>query len=102
MSQVSFKNAFISKFSKKVYNFIVRKLDKLLNLENDLQYYINELSQATSARHIANLNDVISAQKKDISDLFFRIQNYIIKNFDVVNKFEAKKIIVYTKRYHNL
>lgn len=76
----TFKNAFISKFSKKVYNFIVRKLDKLLNLENDLQYYINELSQATSARHIANLNDVISAQKKDISDLFFRIQNYIIKN----------------------
>lgn len=75
-----FKNTFISKFNKKIYNYISRNLDKLLNMENDLHYYTSELSVSTKESHIRSLNNIILAQKNDIMALFFKIQNYIIKN----------------------
>lgn len=75
-----FKNTFISKFNKKIYNYISRNLDKLLNMENDLHYYTSELSISTKESHIRSLNNIILAQKNDIMALFFKIQNYIIKN----------------------
>ena len=75
-----FKHTFISKFNKKIYNHISKELDKLLNLENDTHFYSVELSYATKERQIKHLNNIISAQKKEIAKQFFNIQNYIIKN----------------------
>lgn len=79
-SNDNFKHEFISKFNKRIYNFIVKNLDNLLNLENDIHYYINELAHCTKNQNIKVLNNVITAQKKDIASLFFKIQNYIIRN----------------------
>ena len=75
-----FKNTFITKFNKKIYNFIVKNLDNLLNLENEIQLYTNELANCTKEKNINSLNNVIQALKRDIVALFFKIQNYIIKN----------------------
>lgn len=75
-----FKKTFVSKFSKKIYNHISRNLDKLLNMENDLHYYVSELSSVSKERQIKSLNSIIIAQKKDIASQFFYMQNYIIKN----------------------
>ena len=75
-----FKNTFITKFSKKMYSEISNKLDTLLHLENELNYYIEELSYTSGAREIANLNKLINYKKQKIMTLFFRTQNYIMKN----------------------
>ena len=75
-----FKKTFINKFNKRIYNYIVKNLDKLLSLENDLHAYSVELSNATKEYNIKALNAIISSQKEDIANLFIKIQNYIIKN----------------------
>lgn len=75
-----FKNTFISKFNKKIYNYISKNLDKLLEMENDLHYYAIELETVTKSSSIKTLNSIIASQKRDIASLFFKIQNYIIKN----------------------
>jgi len=75
-----FKNTFISKFNKRIYNTISIKLDKLLSLETDLNYYIYELEYSENIRSIRNLNNIISKQKSHITKLFYEIQNFIIEN----------------------
>lgn len=75
-----FKNTFITKFSKKLYSFVSNKLDTLLNLESELNYYIEELSYATSEKNINNLNKIINYKKQKITTLFFQTQNHIMKS----------------------
>lgn len=75
-----FKNTFIAKFSKKIYKKIIKQLDKLLLLEEDLNYLINELEMCNSESYMKELNKVITKQKQDIKKMFFDTQNYIIKN----------------------
>jgi len=75
-----FKNTFITKFSKKVYEKIVKQLNRLLHLENELYYYIKELEDTTKINDIKQLNFMINNQKHAITRMFFTTQNYIIKN----------------------
>ncbi len=75
-----FKNTFIAKFNKRIYNRIARQLDKLLHLENELSCYISELEHTEKVNDIKELNDIITNQKKSITKLFFNIQNFIIRN----------------------
>lgn len=75
-----FKNTFITKFNKRIYNRITRQLDKLLHLEEELNYYMNELATSEKASNIKGLNEIIAEQKCNIKKLFFNIQNFIIRN----------------------
>lgn len=75
-----FKNTFITKFNKKLYFFIINRLDSLLNLESELNSYIEELSYATEEKSINNLNKIINYKKEKITALFFQAQNYIMKS----------------------
>lgn len=75
-----FKNTFITKFNKKLYSFVIKKLDALLNLESELNSYIEELSYETNEKAISNLNKIINYKKQKITNLFFQIQNYIMKS----------------------
>lgn len=75
-----FRNTFETKFNKKIYSGIVKRLDKLLVLENDLNCYMEELTYASSPNDINNLNKAINYKKQKITTLFFQTQNYIIKN----------------------
>lgn len=75
-----FKNTFVTKFSKKMYSDISDKLDNLLKLEGELNYYVEELTYTSKSREIANLNKLINYKKQKIMTLFFRTQNYIMKN----------------------
>jgi len=75
-----FKNTFIAKFNKRIYNRISRQLDKLLYLENELNYYIKELEYSEKVNNIKQLNNIINDQKNSILKLFFNIQNFIIRN----------------------
>ena len=75
-----FKNTFCAKFNQRIYNRIVRQLDKLLHMENTLNSYINELENADKVNDIKELNRLISEQKQNIKRLFFNIQNFVIRN----------------------
>lgn len=75
-----FKNTFIAKFNKRIYNRIARQLDKLLHLEEELVCYTNELEYSEKIHDIKELNAIISEQKYNITRLFFNIQNFIIRN----------------------
>ena len=74
-----FKNTFIAQFNKKLYSFISNKLDELLNLESELNSYIEELSYASKEKDINSLNKIIDYKKQKITTLFFQTQNRIIK-----------------------
>lgn len=76
-----FKNTIIAKSSKKIYNIITRNLDKLLNLENSLNYFSYELEYSNKSSDIKSLNILIDSKKKLIVKLFFETQNLIIKEF---------------------
>ena len=75
-----FKNTFCVKFNQRIYNRIVRQLDKLLNLEANLTGSVNELESSAKISDIRELNRSIEHQKQDIKRLFFNIQNFIIRN----------------------
>lgn len=75
-----FKNTFITKFSKKIYMNLIKKLDELLHLENELNCYIEELTMVQKNNEINSLNKIINYKKQKIMALFFQTQNYIIKN----------------------
>ena len=88
-----FKNTFIAKFNKRIYNRIARQLDKLLHLEAELNCYIYELENSEKIKDLKGLNDIIANQKYKIKRLFFNIQNFIIRNcfmceFNSVNTIE--------------
>ena len=75
-----FKNTFIAKFNKRIYNRISRQLDKLLHLESELTCYINELDTTDNINDIKELKSIIINQKYKIKKMFFNIQNFIIRN----------------------
>ena len=75
-----FKNTFIAKFNKRIYNRFTRQLDKLLHLENELNCYNSELETCEKVSDIKELNNIITNQKAQIQRLFFNIQNFIIRN----------------------
>ena len=74
-----FKNTFILKSDKKTYNTIVKNLDKLLMLENDLNYFALELQYSDKVNSIRLLNKLINKNKEEITSLFFKTQNLIIE-----------------------
>ncbi len=74
-----FKNTLILKIGQKAYNTVVKNLDKLLLLENDLNYLILELQYADKVNSIKLLNNLINKNKQEIMSLFFKTQNLIIE-----------------------
>lgn len=76
-----FKNTFILKSDKKTYSIITKNFDKLISLENELNYYVNELQYTEKTNSIKSLNSLINKVKKDITCLFFKTQNLIIEKF---------------------
>ena len=93
-----FKNTFIAKFNKRIYNRIARQLDKLLHLESELACYISELENSEKVSNIKELHTIISEQKESIKKLFFNIQNFIIRNcfaceFNSINTIDDLKEI---------
>lgn len=74
-----FKNTLILKIGQKAYNTVVKNLDKLLLLENDLNYLILELQYADKVNSIKLLNNLINKSKQEIMSLFFKTQNLIIE-----------------------
>lgn len=74
-----FKNTFTTQFNKKLFSFITSKLDELLNLESELNSYIEELSYASKEKEINSLNKIINYKKQKITTLFFQTQNRIMK-----------------------
>ena len=79
-SNAVFKNTFIAKFNKKIYNNFSKQLDKLMHLESDLVCFSSELEITEKLNDIKELEQLIVEQKLKIKDLFFEIQNYIISN----------------------
>lgn len=74
-----FKNTLILKISQKAYNTVIKNLDKLLSLENDLNCLILELQYADKVNSIKLLNNLINKNKQEIMSLFFKTQNIIIE-----------------------
>lgn len=95
-----FKNTFIAKFNKKMYNKIVKNLDKLLHLESELSCYISELDATEKLGDIKELNSIIAEQKQKITHLFYNIQNFIIQDcfsceFDNIRTLEDLRYFKY-------
>jgi len=74
-----FKNTFITKFNKKVYANLIKRLDYILSLENELNCYMEELVCATKPKLIENLNKLINYKKGKIMAVYFQTQNYIMR-----------------------
>ena len=110
-----FKNTFIRKFNKKMYNQLVTQLYKIQKLENEFAYYSTELVNETNPNNFKKLNKYINYKKQKIKNLYFQTQNYILKNcfnyeFNTIrnledihnfkNKlYEFKDIMSYTDNY---
>ena len=110
-----FKDTFILKSDKKTYYNILKNLDKLIYLENDLNYFADELKYADKISSIKLLKNLITKTKEEICDLFFKTQNLIIekcfksdfnniRNLDDVKEFNKKlynfkNIMGYTNGY---
>jgi len=76
-----FKNTFINKSDSKTYNTVVKNFDKLLELENHLNYFISEIQYEAKPGSIKLLNKLADSKKKEIVSLFFETQNLIMKKF---------------------
>ena len=99
-----FKNTFIVKFSKRVYDYISKQLDRLLHLETELSYYIKELEGTKKINDIKKLNSIVGEQKQAITKQFFTIQNYIIKNcftYEYNNIRDAEDLHNYKNKLYN-
>lgn len=103
-----FKNTFIQKTNKRIYNIILKNLNKLVETEDILSDLTNELkySNSTTAK-IKLINTSINAKKTEIFNLFLKTQNIImtncfniefknIKNMDELKKFKSR---VYNYQY---
>lgn len=99
-----FQNTFVAKSDKKTFTTISKNLDKLLNFENDLNYYADELKYADKVSAIKLLNSLINSKKDDICELFFKTQNLIIKKC-FINEFNSirnlEDIKNFTKKFYN-
>ena len=99
-----FKNTFTLISDKKTYNIIIKNLDKLLILENDLNYFALELQLADKISSIKLLNKLINKNKKEIISLFFKIQNLIIEKCfknEFNNIKNIKDIKAFNKKLYN-
>lgn len=96
-----FKNTFILKSDKKTYSVIIKNFDKLLSLENNLNYYSSELQYTDKISSINLLNNLINKTKSEIKSLFFKTQNLImlkcfktefnnIRNIEDIKEFTSK------------
>lgn len=76
-----FKNTFIALSNKKAFNTIESNLDRMLELENDLAYYFEELkAYENDIIKVRNLNSLMENIKEKITQLFFECQNTIISS----------------------
>ena len=76
-----FKNTFITLSSKQAYNTIEASLDKMLELENSLACYFDELKTCKdNINQVRTLNSIIESTKEQISSLVFKCQNTIISH----------------------
>ena len=73
-----FKNTLILKTNKKTYETIVNNLDKLLTLENNLNFFVTELQYAKKPKTIRDLNNIVNKIRLQITNTFFKTQNLII------------------------
>lgn len=99
-----FENTFVAKSDKKTYNTICKNLDKLLSFENDLNYYATELKYSDKVGSIKVLNSLINSKKAEITSLFFKTQNLIIKKcftteFNLIRNLDEIK--EFTKKFYN-
>lgn len=110
-----FKNTFIIKFGKKMYQNILKKFDNLINLETEINCYMEEMLNETKTKSIESLNKIINYKKQKITTLFFQTQNYImwncfmaefkaLRSFEDIHNFknklyEYKNIIGYNDNY---
>ena len=96
-----FKNTFTLKSDKKTYSVISKNFDKLLSLENNLNYYASELQYTDKISSIKLLYNLIDETKEDIKSLFFKTQNLImykcfknefnsIRNLEDIKNFNSK------------
>jgi hypothetical protein len=99
-----FKNTFIAKSNEKTYNTIVENLDKLISMEADLNYFIDELQYDQRINNIKTLNTIINEKKRTITTLFFKTQNLIIKKL-FTNEFNSIRDLEdlknFKKRFYN-
>ena len=76
-----FKNTFIAKSSKKVYNTIEKNFDLLIHYEEALSLKMDELSQYSSeSKKSKKINEQIEHIKSRILDITISTQNLIIEN----------------------
>lgn len=110
-----FENTFKLKSDIKTYDKLSKYLDTLLYLENDLNFYIQELRNTEKIKNMAKLNNIISQKKEEIRSIFFKAQNLIIKkcfeksftcikNLEEIKCFQQdlykfKNIMGYTENY---
>ena len=96
-----FKNTLILKTSKKTYGHIVNNLNKLLTLENSLNFFVTELQCSSKQKNIKDLNNIINKIKSQITNVFFKTQNLImdkcfknefnnIRNLEDIKNFNKK------------
>ena len=99
-----FKNMFSIKTNKKAYEKVVKNFDNLLNLENNLNYFLSELQYADKTKEIRLLNNLINKNRKEILDVFFDTQNLIIESF-FKNEFNSirnlEDITLFNKKIYN-
>ena len=103
-----FKNTFIQKTNKRIYNIILKNLQKLVELEDIVSDLSNELKYSNSATaKIKLINTSIESKKAEIFNLFLKTQNIImtncfnvefknIKNMEDLKKFKSR---VYNYQY---
>lgn len=97
-----FKNTFIALADNKTFNKIQENLDKMLLLENELEYYTSLLAHyENNIGKIKRLNITIEKYKQEISQLFLATQNRIIsycfskefheiKTLEAINTFQSR------------
>ena len=96
-----FKNTLTLKTDKKTYSIVSKNFDKLLALENNLNYYASELQYTDKISTIKLLYKLINETKEDIKSLFFKTQNLImhkcfksefnsIRNLEDIKNFNSK------------
>lgn len=96
-----FKNTFVLKSDKKTYATVTKNFDKLLSLENNLNYFSSELQYTDKISSIKLLNKLINETKEDIKSVFFKTQNLImskcfknefnsIRNLEDIKNFNSK------------
>ena len=99
-----FKNTLTLKTDKKTYSTISKNFDKLLALENNLNYYASELQYTDKISSIKLIYRLINETKEDINSLFFKTQN-LIMNKCFKNEFNSirnlKDIKIFNNKLYN-